>query len=248
MRQALILAPYHAVSMWNWRNIYIGRLIEPVAYLVFLVAGIGGLVGPDGAASYVAFAIPGLLCLIAFRAFTGAVADVSNDRKWGVFAIFMMQGGTALGYIVSIMIVALVLFIGQTIVALLAALGVAALGGPSINLFQFLPVIPIAALVAAGWVGIGAVLGALVQNYASRDLITTLTTLPAVLSAPLFYPRETAPAYLQVINAINPLTYNVAWMRDPSWLSLLAAALWAGMGTLAAVFALGRAERVSRER
>lgn len=58
---------------------------------MFLLAGLGGVV-PDisfrgETMSYGTFAIPGLLALVCTRAGSNAVADFSNDRKWGVFSL-----------------------------------------------------------------------------------------------------------------------------------------------------------------
>ena len=41
--KSLALARFHLVSMWNWRTVYYGRLIEPTAYYLFLAAGVRSL-------------------------------------------------------------------------------------------------------------------------------------------------------------------------------------------------------------
>src|SRR5699024_12798161 len=72
--------------MWNWRAMYLGRLIEPIAYFAFLAPGVAGLSGGP-LDEYMGFVLSGMACLLAFRAATNTLSDVANDRKWGVFAI-----------------------------------------------------------------------------------------------------------------------------------------------------------------
>jgi ABC-2 type transport system permease protein len=103
-------------------------------------------------------------------------------------------------------------------------------------------------LVAVGWIGFGSAIGARVQSYSARDLIVTLTTLPVILAAPLFYPLDGAPIYLAWISRVNPLTYQVGWIRSMDWPSAVFAAIWATAGVAVGVYALRSADRVSRER
>jgi ABC-2 type transport system permease protein len=55
-----------------------------------------------------------------------------------------------------------------------------------------------------------------VNSYNKRDLLTSLFSLPLVLTAPLFYSLESVPAYLKVLAALNPFTYAVLLVRSPS--------------------------------
>lgn len=247
MKKSLILSKYHLASLWNWRSVYLSRLVEPLAYFIFLVGGIAGMLGDTAASNYAYYAFTGIICFLAFRIFPYTVGDISNDRKWGVYAIFMMQGGKTSTYLLSIVAVATLVFLVQlallTLVYYLFAQQGAAADFTTVMLAAFTGV-----LVVCGWAGVGATVGALVDSYSTRDMISTLTSLPIVLSAPLFYQLESAPAYLQVIAHANPLTYHAAWVRNPDALNLGYAALWATACSVAAIFALKRADHLSRER
>lgn len=246
--RSLVLSKFHFLSMWNWRSVYIGRFIEPIAFLALLGGGLSGSVATEGG-SYPTFILVGLICLVAFRAGTATVSDVANDRKWGIFAIYVMQGGSIPGYLGSLVLFAVSVFLAQV----LTLAGVASLlFGTDITqadrLFQFTA---LGAVIVAGWVGFGAAAGAKIQSYSKRDLIITLTSLPVVLAAPLFYPLDSAPQYIKWLSAANPLTYHVAWLRaDGSEIMLgygLAAA-WCLTGLPLAFFLLRSADRVSNER
>jgi hypothetical protein len=90
---------------------------EPLAFFMFLVPGLAG--GTDDPAEYGRFAFAGMCGFLGFRAATNAMSDVANDRKWGVFALYTLQGGSALGYLASIVLFTLAVFAVQiTLVAL----------------------------------------------------------------------------------------------------------------------------------
>ena len=248
MKNSLILTTYHIASLWNWRGVYLGRIVEPLAYFVFLVVGISGMLDSAQSRNYLSYAFTGIVCLLTFRAFGYATSDISNDRKWGVYAIFMMQGGKVWGYLVSIIAVASLVFLVQFAAVALAYLGLSVASGSGVDGAALVAGLLIAFLVVWGWVGLGAAVGALVNSYEARDMLSTFTTLPVVLSAPLFYELSSAPTYLQVIARCNPLTYHVQWMRAPVAADFVYALLWVGTTTALARYALSRADRLSSER
>lgn len=242
--RALRLYKYHCFSLWNWRTHYLGRFVEPVAYFVFLVAGLRASVVVPGM-GFVRFAVSGMVCFLAFRAATAAVSDVANDRKWGVFALYTLPGGGVWGYLVSIVVFAATMFVAQFLVLVVMAWLI--FGSPVIA-GGLAGCGVIGLLIVTGWTGVGAAVGAKVQSYATRDMIVVLTSLPVVLSAPLFYPLTSAPRYLQLIAAVNPLSYQVGWVRHPSGVTVLCAGVWALLGYAAGGVVLATAERVTRER
>jgi ABC-2 type transport system permease protein len=79
-------------------------------------------------------------------------------------------------------------------------------------------------------------------------MIVVLSSLPVVLSAPLFYSLESAPAFSQVVSAVNPLTYQVGWIRDYAPSHAIFAGIWGLVLLATAVLFLRNAERVSQER
>jgi ABC-2 type transport system permease protein len=239
------LAKYHFLSLWNWRSSYIGRFLEPLAYLAFLAGGLSGA-GIVQTHDYPLFVLAGMACIVCFRAATGTLSDVANDRKWGVFAIYNLQGGSAFGYLISVTIFASLVYVAQML--LLCLLAKILFGLVSLPFLAVLWIVGIGLLVTVGWIGLGAAVGARVQSYSARDLIVTLTTLPVILAAPLFYSLESSPPYLVWISHFNPLTYEVGWLRDPGVMSLAFAGGWAVLGFVFGWLSLRSADRVSRER
>jgi ABC-2 type transport system permease protein len=241
-----ILARYHFLSAWNWRSVYLGRLIEPVAYLLLLGGGvrlaIAGHVGVDPTW----YLVTGLMALVGFRAGSYTMGDVANDRKWGVLAIYRIQGGSAAGYVLSVMIFAIAFAAAQLLLVLVSALTL--LGLPVAVLKENGVSMVVAGAVGVFWMGIGAVAGSRINSFAVRDLVITLTSLPVVLSAPLFYSLDGAPPYLTFIAHVNPLTYFVGLIRDGGigavFIGVVCAAGAFGLSSLA----VGSASSLSMER
>lgn len=71
-------------------------------------------------------------------------------------------------------------------------------------------------LFLACWIGVGALLGALINSYSQRDLILSLVNLPIILTAPIFFSLDAAPAFLRGMALANPLTYQANLLRDLS--------------------------------
>ncbi|WP_167141859.1 ABC transporter permease [Canibacter zhoujuaniae] len=248
MKRSLILTKYHLASLWNWRSVYLSRIIEPVAYFIFLVAGISGIVSNGLFTDYALYALTGIFCLLAFRTFTSTVSDVSNDRKWGVYAIFNMQGGSPSAYLLTIIAVSALVFLVQVGILMIAWGLTGGMGVTGHTFIITLKGVGIAFFIVAGWAGLGAAIGALVDSYYTRDMISTLTSLPVILSAPLFYKLDFAPQYLVFIAQINPLTYHVQWVRNADVYSIIFAIVWALVCFSIGTFALQRSDRVSKER
>lgn len=240
----LRLCKYHLLSLWNWRSSYLSRLIEPVAYFAFLTAGLRNVL-QEYTESYLTFALTGMACFLAFRSATATISDVANDRKWGVFALYTLQGGSTLGYLVSILLINIGAFVAQSTLLLFLSRFIL---GEDIDIHALLPITIKGLLVLIGWAGIGASAGALIQSYAKRDMVVTLTSLPVVLSAPLFYPLSSTPQYLRSLSTINPLTYNVDWLRQLTPQTYYLSILWCIAGILLGWFFLRQSDRVSRER
>ncbi|PZF02825.1 hypothetical protein DEJ01_09875 [Curtobacterium sp. MCLR17_040] len=239
----LILAKFHFASLWNWRTSYLARFIEPVAYLLFLSTGLRASL-EERTGPYSEFVLAGMVCLLAFRAATASMSDVANDRKWGVFAIYTLQGGATIGYMTSIVIFACSVFLGQFVLLLLCSLLAFAGSLPSAGMM--LAQAGLGILLVIGWCGFGAALGGRVDSYATRDFVVTITSLPVILAAPLFYPID--GGWLRAVAAFNPLTYQVHVLRDPTAVWAVVLVAWALIGLLVAVLSLRRAERLSRER
>lgn len=248
MRRCLALSRYHFLSLWNWRTSYYGRFVEPLAFLAFLVAGLDGTIATADGMSYTRFAFLGMIGFMSFRSATAVLSDVSNDRKWGILAIFGLYGGSLISYVGSIVLFAVAVFGAQVLVVA----GVAALLFDPLDLFdQYWTVGLVGLLLCLGWIGVGVAIGARVDSYARRDFLVTMSALPMVLSAPIFFPLDDANFFVRAVSFINPLSYQVSWVRDADGLisaEVALAMIWATAGLAVGYVLLRGADRLSVER
>lgn len=76
--------------------------------------------------------------------------------------------------------------------------------------------------------------------------------LPVLFAAPLFYSFDKAPAFLQIVSKVNPLTYQLEAMRSiafglPDYSYLLGVFVITVCAFIAASICLSRAEFSSNE-
>lgn len=244
MRRSFVLYRYHLLSFWNWRASYLSRFVDPLVYFVFLTLGLSR-VFTSSAAEAAIFGISGMIAFVAFRTSTATIGDVSNDRKWGIYAIYSLRGGSPFGYFVSISLFGLTLASLQ--ILLIALIGAAS----SVSIvFDSLLLRSLASgvLLTLGWIGVGISIATGVNSYAKRDMVITLTSLPVLLSAPIFYPLEQSPDFVQMIASFNPLTYQLFWLRSDDFTGLIYSFLWAVFAGTLSVLLLTKSDRFSSER
>lgn len=246
MMRPLVLLKFHIASFWNWRTSYLARFVEPIAYLLLMANGLRPVLD-EATSGYGTFVLAGMVCLLAFRTATSGMSDVANDRKWGGgFAMYTMQGGSVGGYLASVLLFAAGVFLAQLATVLVCAYTV--FGIESVSPLRVLTLAGLGMLLVVGWTGIGSAVGGKVDSYARRDFLVTLTTLPVVFAAPLFYPIARDTGWLYFAAGVNPLTYHVGVLREPSLIGAAAVVGWAAVGLGVGLWSLTRAERVSRER
>lgn len=189
-------------------------LLEPVAQLLLLAAGLQGLIGNPGTFfhghSYLMFVLPGLFGLQALRAFSRTMYRTVLDRQWGMLAIKRLAGSGGAGYTASKMAAPGLAVAGQVSAMAL----VAVLMGERFGLIQFAGAVLITLVAVVFWASVAIIVTAFVRDYIVRDMIVEWMMLPMSLSAPVFYPLETAPVYLRWIAQLNPLAYQVEAIRN----------------------------------
>jgi ABC-2 type transport system permease protein len=212
VRQAVLLSRFHLLSMWNWRTAHYSRLVEAPAYFAFMVVGVRSI-NPGANVSgvdYADFAYAGVLVVVAIRVLFWSMGDVANDRKWGVYAISRL-GDVSFGqYAGSLLIANGAVALGQLGI-LLVLKQILGLGGGVSDVSLALLGVVIALVAILG----GTALGFAVNSYHMRDMLTSLLSLPLVLTAPLFYSLDSLPTYMRVLAYANPFTYAVLTVRSP---------------------------------
>lgn len=186
-------------------------LLEPVVQLMLLAAGLqGAMQGAPFTDHYMTWVFPGLLALQTVRAFSRTMYRMVLDRQWGMLTLKRLAGTSSAGYTLGkIAPSAIVLCVQMgSLFTLVLLLG---------SRFAPLPVlgtVVLALIAAIFWSALAIVVTGFVRDYHVRDVVVTWVMLPLSMAAPVFYPIESAPTYLQWLAKANPLTYQVEGMRD----------------------------------
>lgn len=245
---------FFARGIKNYRSMIYGDVLAPIIYLAFLAAGLRrsiGLIRFDHGRelNYLDFVFAGLVALITTRVWTRITATVSNDRKWGTYALKRLAGYSVATYLAGLFAIGCAVFLAQGVglIVIGAALGV------HLDGLRLLLGVAFGLVAVAFWVGTGAAVAMLIKNYQQRELVLTLTALPLIFSAPIFYSFDAAPRYLQIISWANPLSYQVRTIRVALYggslenYALVTCGL-AVVGLGLAWVSLSRAELISAER
>lgn len=239
----------------NWRRSYYFTLLESTLYLVLLGSGLANQVGPQRVGSidmpYLEYLYVGLIAVIGFRVFPYLVFNSSNDVKWGMYRLYALSGVTPLEYVLARGINAWMYFLAQW--AVLTA-GAAIVVGPDV----VLPGMALAVLALPGvlfWSCLGVIIGTLIHDLGTRDLVASAAVIPVVFSSSAFYSLDDAPGVLRVLGWLNPLSYQAGSLRlahvgDWSGAALSGLALLVAVAVLVAVssFLLPRADLTSGQR
>ncbi len=219
-------------SFINWRRSYYIILIESVLYLVLFGAGFSRLVGSQTVnghlLTYQQFLFAGLVAIQSFRVFPYLIFTSSNDVKWGMYRLFVLTGLSPLEYLLARGVNAWIYMLAQWVLLIFTGLVVI---GP----FVLLPGLIMAIVSIPGvlfWSCLGAIIGTLIRDYGTRDLISSVVVLPVVFSSTALYSVDNAPTFLKVLSTLNPLTYQANSLR------LAYIGSWGGMAANAGILLL----------
>lgn len=210
-----VVVAFEARAFLYSKAMVVGQLlVEPLAYLAFLAAGLQGWSSQvdlgAGSVSYLTFVFPGVLALQAVRALGRMIARATVDRRWGLLALKLLFGTHPLAYVLGMVFIPMLAFAAQALVSAPFAI----LLGARMTLTGLLGAVLLGALAVAFWCAVALLVTAGIRSYQQRDLLIALSLLPLTFAAPTFYPLASAPTYLQALSRVNPLTYQVTAMRD----------------------------------
>jgi ABC-2 type transport system permease protein len=200
------------VRFLRQRSRVTGAVAQPLVFWLLLGGGLNASFRPAGAASgtsYVVYFYPGTIVLILL--FTAIFATISTveDRKAGFlqgvlvapvprWAIVLGQalGGTTLAVLQGALLLLLAPLLGIALspASLLASLAAMVIVGLSLT-------------------SLGLVIAWRMDSTQGFHAIMNLILLPIWFLSGAFFPPTGAPAPLQWLMAINPLTYGMAMLR-----------------------------------
>lgn len=189
-----------------------GALAQPLVFWLLLGGGLNASFRPAGAlagTTYVQYFYPGMLVLVLL--FTAIFATISTveDRRSGflqgvlvapiprwVIVVGQALGGTALAVL-------------QGTLCLL----IAPLLGMALGLAPALATVAVMTLLGMALTSLGLVIAWRMDSTQGFHAIMNLILIPIWLLSGAFFPAAGAPAPLQWVMALNPLTYGMAALR-----------------------------------
>jgi len=200
------------VRFYRQRHRVVGALGPPLLVWLFIGSGFGGSFRPPGienGMSYLEYFYPGVMTLVVL--FTAIFSSISviEDRRDGflhgvlvspvrrpAIVLGKMLGGATQAFLQGTLLLLLVPFIGMemSVGRALASLGILGLVALSVTALGF----------ATAW-GTDST-----QGY---HAIMNLLLMPMWVLSGAFFPLTGAPAWLQLLMRLNPMTYALAALR-----------------------------------
>ncbi len=223
---ALLSLEWH--RFWTQKWTLLANLLTPLLYFFFIITALapmmGRLVMTDYSVGYAEYALVGLMAMNLISQMGKTMYQISNERKYGLFAMHMQSGIRPLLYLIVKGMAAVWGFLFQSLCFLVLIF----LFQIHISLYQFglLCLMGLASLYF--WIGFGAIMSLFTGNGMTRNLVLSFFMMLLTFSAPSFYTYQDAPQLVQSLSRINPMTYQLHAMREAAFSSIS----WSAVGYL----------------
>lgn len=189
-----------------------GALAQPLLFWLVIGTGIGATFEPKGAAagfSYLAFMFPGIIALTLLFTSIFSTISVIADREHGflreILASPAARTSIVAGKIAAGSTLAVLEGLLLLVFAPFAGLGFGILG--AVQLFLAM------AAISSGLTGLGLMIAWRMRSTQGFHVIMNFLMIPMWLLSGAVFPAAGAPAPLQVLMYLNPLTYGTAALR-----------------------------------
>lgn len=192
----------------------IGSGGQPLIWLAIFGVGFSAAVVVKGVSSYLTFMAPGIMAMTILFTSIFAGINVIWDKQFGFLKEILVAPVSRLGIVMgkiagsttTAMINAIFILIVVVIFGVIPLGGLTALGVVEALFFM--------AAVSFVFVAIGLIIGSTINNVEGFQVIVNFLVLPLFfLSGALFPINSSAPEWMQVISAIDPLSYAVDGIR-----------------------------------
>ncbi len=193
------------------------ELIFPLFFVFVQGFALGGIVPPfdvgnGRVVTYTLFLAAGAVTLTVINAGTNAGTQLWFDRKNGMFEQILVGPFTRAQYILSIILATLIIgIVGSLFVFLLAfpvlgtALSITLQGQLLIALALFFGTLFFGGLAIA--------LSVALRSSETFQVVSSFTFFVFLFTSSVFYPATKAPAIIQFVSYLNPLTYSTDLFR-----------------------------------
>jgi ABC-2 type transport system permease protein len=201
----------------------VGMIGQPLLYLLIVGQGIAsGLTlnqAPTGV-GYLLYIYPGIIGMsVLFTSIFSAISIIW-DREFGFLKEVLVspapRWAVAAGKILGGATVAMV----QSIVLI----ALAPIAGVIPSVTMVLELLLLCFLISCAITSLGVAIAARMRSMQGFQMIMNFLVMPMYFLSGAMFPKATAPAWMQALMTVDPLTYGVAALRGVVWLD-------AGIGT-----------------
>lgn len=192
----------------------IGSLASPIIFIFILGQGLASTIGQNlpvggGSLDYKTFIFPGILGMTVL--FAGVFASVSIvwDREFGFLKEMLVapvpSWSIAVGKVIS----------GATIASIQGCimLLLAPFAGVSLSPLIIVELIPTLFLVACSMTGLGVLVASRLKSMQGFQMIMNFIMMPMFFISGAMFPLANAPAWMDTLSKVDPLTYGVDALR-----------------------------------
>jgi ABC-2 type transport system permease protein len=188
----------------------VGSLAQPLLFLLALGFGLGTIYQKAGQGNYIQFLVPGIVAMsILFTSIFSGI-EVIWDKQFGFLKETLVAP-------VSRTLIMIGRTLGSATVAALQGVIVLvisyALGFRVVNL-ALLPVsIVFMFLISLFFTSVGTAIGSMLDDMQGFQLIMNFLVMPLFFLSGALFPLDKVPKALNIVAAIDPLTYGVDGLR-----------------------------------
>jgi ABC-2 type transport system permease protein len=185
-------------------------LIQPLLFLFVLGSGLQSLsAASTGGVDLKTFIFPGVLCVAVFFTAVISAASLVWDRELGFLREMMISPVSRTSIVVGKCLGGATIAASQGVIVLALAGLVGVPYDPALILGAFGLLVLLAFSVSA----FGVLVAVTIKQAQTFTWVMQLAVFPMVFLSGALYPVDGLPAWLEVLNRINPLTYAVDPMR-----------------------------------
>lgn len=188
----------------------IGSLSMPLLFLLVFGIGLGSSVSLKGMdIGYLDFVAPGIVTMVLLFASIFSGVSIIWDRELGFMKEMLVAPVSRFSIIIGKCVgTAMTTMVQATLIYIIIVL----IGGEMSILL--LPVVwPVMFLVSLLFVSIGILIGSLLKNVESFQLIMNFIIQPMFFLSGALFPINQLPTWLQIVTYLDPMTYAVEVMR-----------------------------------
>lgn len=221
------------------RSRVIGSGGQPLIWLALFGVGFGAVFTLANGTSYITFMAPGIMAMTVLFTSIFAGVNVIWDRQFGFMKEILVAPVSRFGIVMGKLAGSSTIALLNALIILIIVTAFGILPLAQLTVAGILVTIVFMALTSFVFISLGLLIASMINNIEGFQVIVNFLVMPMFfLSGAIFPIGSATPLWMQIISAIDPLTYGVAGMRA-ALLGINAGAIYMDMGimlVLSAVF------------